>query len=361
MRRIKLQIVLVGMTGLILSTAAAATTADQGRQSTLSAAPPAPTPVAEQTAEKAGDPQPEASEQPGEEGEAAPSSPDTNTGDTPGTDPAPAPLPKEGTDAEAGTEAGTEGGTDAGTEAGTDAGTEGGIETEDAMPPDIEATGTEGTQIETEATVTREEAEITATKTDQEKWWRPITAGAELGASFSQPLSKLGTSLSLAVDVGYRLPQMEERIQIYIGAAYSQPRHRETATDSRLPGDGSYEFKIIERQLAFSLGALYRFFPPRAEHDFHGYPINFYAQFGLRLELQRADERGRASSGRGFGLDQETATKIGMLLAGGAEYSLGPGAIAAELNFTVADLDHRLTGETTAGGLMLQVGYHFMF
>jgi len=52
---------------------------------------------------------------------------------------------------------------------------------------------------------------------------------------------------------------------------------------------------------------------------------------------------------------------IGLVAAAGAELMLGPGALAGQLDFCFSDLNHRMTGNVSAGGLALLVGYHLSF
>jgi hypothetical protein len=181
----------------------------------------------------------------------------------------------------------------------------------------------------------------------------PLTVGVEFGASFSQVLSKLRTSFTPALEVGYLLPFLAQRVQAYAHLSYVFPSYNRSVDDPRL-GDGSYKYRIKEEELLLTLGGLYRWLPP-------GAPLNFYGQVGYRIRMQRS-EVGGGAGGNGFGRNRETKTEpLGLVMAGGVEYALIWGAIAAEIDFSVGDLDHRVTGDVTAGGLVVQVGYHFLF
>ncbi len=183
----------------------------------------------------------------------------------------------------------------------------------------------------------------------------PYTAGVEIGASFSQVLSKLGTSLSLTVEVGYILPVLDQKLEIFADLSYVKPKHRSEVNDPRLDG-GSFSFSIREEELLASAGVLYRWFEP-------GTAINPYGQLGYRLRLQHANVRGKDGEAR-FGENDETTTEpAGMVAALGIEISLPfmPGALAAEIVFSIGDLAHRVTGNSSAGGLALQAGYHALF
>lgn len=181
----------------------------------------------------------------------------------------------------------------------------------------------------------------------------PVTASVEVGGVFPQLLSELGASVGFGVEVGYLLPVLEQRLQTYMEVTYIQPKHKDSKADPRLPDTGDYSFQITEQQLAFSIGALFRLFPPRSQF------LNFYGQGGARLELQRSTVKGKAGSG--FGSNEEFAAEVGGIAGGGVELALGPGALAAELDFMFADLNKNLTGNTSSGGILFVVGYHFLF
>jgi len=180
----------------------------------------------------------------------------------------------------------------------------------------------------------------------------PFTASVELGTIFPQAVSKLGTGFNVLIEAGYILPYLDQRFEVFADFSYTQPKRQQTLSDPRLTAGGSYSYEITEQQLFTTLGALARLYSPRTQ-------LNFYGQLGARLNMQRSQVVGDAAAAA-FGKNEETKTQVGLLLAAGAEYILGPGAIAAELDFTFATLDHRITGDTNAGGIVLQVGYHFL-
>lgn len=180
----------------------------------------------------------------------------------------------------------------------------------------------------------------------------PFAVGIELGAFFPQLVSKLDTSLNTTVELGYLLPILEPRLAVYTNVAYTQPSRSGSMTDPRL-ADGAYDYQVTEQHLVVNLGGLYRIYPP-------GKQLNFYGQLGLRLDLQRSKVSGD-SGGATFGENQENATKLGLHAAVGTEYRLGPGALAGELDMAASGLSQYITGDTTAGGLSVLVGYHYFF
>jgi hypothetical protein len=181
----------------------------------------------------------------------------------------------------------------------------------------------------------------------------PLTVGVELGVGFPQLVSPLRTTFVPTLEIGYLLPVLAQRLQVTANFTYVMPDHSNVEVDPRFAGSGSFRYKIKEEEVLIGLGTLYRFFPPRTF-------LNFYAQGELEVHLQRSTVRGQ-SGGEALGINQETETAVGGVVGGGAELLLGPGALAAELLFGFSDLDHRVTGESTAGGLRLQIGYHLLF
>ncbi len=181
----------------------------------------------------------------------------------------------------------------------------------------------------------------------------PITAGIRAGAVFPQLVSRLSTNVDLTLDVGYLLPVLEQRIAVMAGFGYTQPTRSQTVSDPRLAAGSSYTYDLTEQQMLVSLGAMGRLLRP-------GSPVNGFGQIGVRMDLQRSEVAGSAASD-GFGTNRETRTEAGLWVAAGCEVvAFGTGAIAADLAFTWADLRHRITGPSAAGGLMLEVGYHFL-
>lgn len=180
----------------------------------------------------------------------------------------------------------------------------------------------------------------------------PLTVGVEAGGSFAQLVSKLGSSANATLEVGYLLPQWDQRLEIFVDFAYVQPKRSGTVSDPRL-AEGSYDFTITERELAVAIGPLARLFPPRT-------PLNFYGQLGLQVRMQGGRTVGDAASAA-FGQNDETATRVGGMLAGGVELRVGPGAFAGELAFSFSDLSQRVTGDASTGGLAVLVGYHVLY
>ena len=182
----------------------------------------------------------------------------------------------------------------------------------------------------------------------------PLTAKVAVGMMLPQVVTKLSTGMHFNLGVGYLLPVLDQRIEVWIDGSYIQATRRGSASDARLLASDMFDYTIVEREILIGFGGLYRFFSPR-ERGF-----NYFGRLGGRVDMQRSDVHGDAASA-GFGSNSETRSVLGLLVGGGVEYGIGPGAIAAELDFAIADLSHRTSGDTSTGGLGLNVGYHFTF
>src|SRR4029453_9113787 len=79
-----------------------------------------------------------------------------------------------------------------------------------------------------------------------------LVIGAEVGAIFPQPFSELDTHVAFGLELGYRLPFAEERVEIMFDAGFSPPHN--SFTLARQEGGATYEGKLTEQELHFSLG-----------------------------------------------------------------------------------------------------------
>ncbi len=180
----------------------------------------------------------------------------------------------------------------------------------------------------------------------------PDTLALEAGASFPQVYTGLDTFFVVGAQVGFLLPTPDQRLALVAGVDYSLSRSSGAGSDSRLPGDGSYSFDLTLHRILFDLGLLIRFLPPKSE-------LNFYAELDVRIAIYHAEVSGEATSP--LGIDKDTSFGVGAGLAGGVEWALGPGALAAELGIGFTGLDQSLTGISSAGGPSIRVGYHLFF
>jgi hypothetical protein len=174
-----------------------------------------------------------------------------------------------------------------------------------------------------------------------------LVVGGELGGIFPQPFSELGTHVVFGVEVGYRLPMWEQRLEIMFDAGYSPPGN---SFETRR-ADGTYEGEIDQQELHFSLG-------PRGRLNAPSEAWNLTGALGGRLFLLRTTSSG-SKGGQEFMEYTEQSTQFGFFVALGGEYNLGPGAIFLDLDLGWADLPHKITGDTSTGNIAATLGYRF--
>lgn len=173
-----------------------------------------------------------------------------------------------------------------------------------------------------------------------------FVVGAELGAIFPQPFSELGTHVAAGLELGYRLPFAEQRVEIMAAAGYAPPNNTFNPADRP-----SYEGKVTSQQLHFSLGPRIHVLPGTSR-------FNVTVAAGPRLFLLRSTSSG-SRNGQAFGEYTEQSTQVGFFGALGGEYLLGPGAVFLDLDLGWAKMPHRITGDVSTGNIMTTLGYRF--
>ncbi len=176
----------------------------------------------------------------------------------------------------------------------------------------------------------------------------PLVLGAEIGAIFPQPFSELGTHVAVGIEVGYKLPFWERRLEIMAAAGYTPPANSGTVTRR----EGAYQVEIDQQMLHFSLG-------PRLRVMEHTSPWNVTLALGGRLFLLKTLSNG-SRNGAAFAEFSEQSTQMGFFFAVGGEYRLGPGALFLDLDVSSSSLPHKITGtDVTTGNIMATLGYRF--
>jgi hypothetical protein len=175
----------------------------------------------------------------------------------------------------------------------------------------------------------------------------PLVLGAELGAIFPQPFTELGTHVAVGIEAGYKLPFIEEKLEVMFAATFSPPGR--TFTIDRV--EGEYEGEVDQQMLFFSLGPRFRFLDTASEFN-----INLAA--GGRLFLLQTFSNGQRN-GEEFAEWREQSTQFGFFIALGGEYRLGPGAIFLDVDLGYSSLPHDITGDVNTGNIMATLGYRF--
>lgn len=176
-----------------------------------------------------------------------------------------------------------------------------------------------------------------------------LVIGAEVGPIFPQPFSALDTHVAFGLELGYRLPFAEQRLEIMLDAGYSPPHNSFKLV--RVEKGDAYNATLAEEELHFSLG-------PRVHVMERSSPWNVTIAAGGRLFLLRSYSNG-SRGGENFAEFYEQSTKLGFFAALGGEYILGPGALFLDVDLGYAKLDHKITGDSSTGNITPTIGYRF--
>jgi hypothetical protein len=178
--------------------------------------------------------------------------------------------------------------------------------------------------------------------------------GAKVGAGVGKPWSEFGATPVFELELGYVLPPLHRSVGVFLSGQYVQPGIDGVTSpaDARLPGSGLASYQITQQQLVLSLGGMYRF-------DVGSRLIMPYAGLGGRLYMLRTNTTGKVD-GQSFGENHETQSRVGLLLLGGAEFYLGPGAVLAEVSFSWPKLNGYVLRDTNLGTWALSLGYRLM-
>jgi hypothetical protein len=181
--------------------------------------------------------------------------------------------------------------------------------------------------------------------------------GAHLGASFGQPFGDLGTGFAGQLEFGWVLDlpaPIDRDFQLVLAGQYAGPSASGDGAepDPRLPGGSALSYDLTERQAIVDLGVLYRL--P------FGATIRPTAGLGARMFLTRTELTARAG-GSTIPAREETATHFGLFASGGAEWSLGPGAISAQVQLGYGGETGGTIRNANLGSLAVLAGYrHFL-
>jgi hypothetical protein len=181
-----------------------------------------------------------------------------------------------------------------------------------------------------------------------------LVIGGKVGGGLGKPWSDFGVTPVFELELGYMLPPLHRAIEIFVIGQYAQPGidGESEEADPRLPGTEPLSYEVTQQWVALSLGALYRI-------DVGTDVVMPYGGLGARMYMLKTTVKGRAA-GESFGENDETQMDYGLMLLGGVDIFLGPGALLAELSFGWAQLDGFVMRDTNLGALSLAVGYRVM-
>jgi hypothetical protein len=162
--------------------------------------------------------------------------------------------------------------------------------------------------------------------------------------------SGLSTTVQTEGEVGIYL--LGGRMDLSLTVGYARPPASHATDDPRFEG-GSYSWSMQQDILAVGLLGRYRFMEP-------GSAFNAYGALGPRMYMLRTTVNG-TSGEAALGENRQYDTQAGLATALGAELSIGPGALLAELHFGAGPLQGLVTGDVSASSLGLMAGYRLSF
>jgi hypothetical protein len=99
---------------------------------------------------------------------------------------------------------------------------------------------------------------------------------------------------------------------------------------------------------------MWRFMPP-------GQGFSAHAIVAPRMYMMETVLEAASNEGSDFGEHRETNSEWGVVLGGGAEFMLGPGALFGTLLVGGSPLDQRITGEANTAAINVDLGYRLFF
>lgn len=181
-----------------------------------------------------------------------------------------------------------------------------------------------------------------------------LVLGGKVGAGLGKPFSDFGATPVFELELGFA-PSLGEStghpLEIFLIGQYAQPGLDGSAEDAdpRLPGSEPFSYEIQQQMFSLALGGLFRF-------DVDSDLLMPYGGLGGRVYMLNTHAEGEVG-GESFGKSDETQTDFGLVLLGGLDIFVGPGALLAELSFGWAALDGFIMRDTNLGALSLAVGY----
>jgi len=161
------------------------------------------------------------------------------------------------------------------------------------------------------------------------------------------PTSSLGPFVGVGLEFDVFLPVLDKQLVAALDLSYTRPGASGAVIDARVGGRQTYDLAVDE--LGLALEVFYRFFPNDQE-------LVPFAGLGLLVNMLQSNQDSSLP-----GANSETSTEVGVTLAGGVDWRLGPGFLVGELRFAYSALSHELTGDSNAGNVGLSVGYRIGF
>ena len=181
-----------------------------------------------------------------------------------------------------------------------------------------------------------------------------IILGGKVGGGFG--VGGFGATPIFELELGYapKLGSLGHSLEFFFIGQYAQPGLDGSSADAdpRFTAGQPFSYDVSQKMLSLSLGALYRF-------DVGSKLLMPYGGLGGRMYLLNTKVKADVM-GEPLGESSETRTDFGLVLLGGLDVFVGPGALLAELSFSWAPLNGYVMRETNLSALSLAVGYRVM-
>lgn len=163
-----------------------------------------------------------------------------------------------------------------------------------------------------------------------------------------EPTSRLSGAFFLGLEAGYVTPALDNHLAVVLEVDWVRPRASGSVADARVvAGDGAYNLGNAE--VGVLLSAVYRL-----EDALPG--LTPYGGLGPGVFFHRTATQAFQNT------YVETEGRVGFQMMGGADYTIGPGAVFGEVRYHFTRVNFVSTGDSNVGGfLALGVGYRLRF
>lgn len=177
-----------------------------------------------------------------------------------------------------------------------------------------------------------------------------LRIGVHVGPTI--PMSKLGPGVRPRAEVVLSAETGSVEIGGFVTGAIAGLRQTGEGSDPQLAA-GTYSWELRQREISLALGAFLRL----DEVAWGLHPELLVAPQWYVLRTRSDGESG----GEPFGRSEESWSTFGIMVATGLSRELGPGEIAARLEWTMAPMNSIQTGDSHLSSIAPTLGYRLVF
>ncbi|MDH5672436.1 MAG: hypothetical protein OEZ06_09830 [Myxococcales bacterium] len=229
---------------------------------------------------------------------------------------------------------------------------EAGIDPEQGLVEHEEPAPVEEVEVPPSAEPYRDDGPVGEPEVDDDSSGGAFLLAGKVGGGV--PFNNLDLDIAGALEIGYLFSRTGHSLGVLIDVSYFVPQSEGQNLDTRLTdvsamGDGGYGWHAWQKELSIQPTLLYRL-------AMLSKSVVPYVGIGPRVYLLETVVDGKAGD-ESFPISREVSTKFGFGVPLGAEVTLGPGGVIAELLFQWGPLKHDITGNTHLASATLWVGY----